>query len=116
MTETIRQKKVAGVVQEALNEIFQKMGLNMIEKGMVSIMGVSMTPDLLVARIGLSFFNISDPQLAMDKMQISMNEIRHQLGNKIKNQVRRIPTLEFYLDDSLDNVFRIEELLKSIKK
>lgn len=116
MKDGIRQKKVAGVVQEALNEIFQKMGLSIIGGGMMSISNVEMTPDLSVARIRLSFYNIPDPQQAIDKMQIGMNEIRYQLGNKIKNQVRIIPHLEFFRDDSLDEVFRIEELLKQIKK
>jgi ribosome-binding factor A len=116
MKDGIRQKKVAGVIQEALNEIFQKMGLSVVEGGMISISEVNMTPDLSVARINLSFFNIQDPQKAIDKMQIGANEIRHQLGNKIRNQVRIIPHLEFFRDDTLDEAFRIEELLKKIRK
>lgn len=116
MKESIRQKKIAGVVQEALNEIFQKMGLNMIEGGMVSISSVSITPDLLIARVYLSFYNIPEPQKALDQMHISLSEIRYQLGNKIKNQVRRIPELEFYIDESLEQAFKIEELLRKIKK
>ncbi len=116
MQESIRQKKIAGVVQEALNEIFQKMGLSLIEGGMVSIASVSITPDLLIARVNLSFYNIPDPQKALDHMHISLSEIRFQLGNKIKNQVRRIPELEFYIDESLDQAFKIEELLRKIKK
>ena len=116
MKETIRQKKISSVIQEALNEIFQKLGLNMLEGGMVTITQVNVTSDLLVARVQLRFYNIKDPQTALDNMHVSMNEIRHQLGNKIKNQVRRVPTLEFFKDDSLDHAFRVEELLKSIKK
>jgi ribosome-binding factor A len=49
-------------------------------------------------------------------MHISLSEIRYQLGNKIKNQVRRVPELEFYKDESLDQAFKIEELLRKIKK
>ncbi len=116
MQESIRQKKIAGVVQEALNEIFQKLGLNIIDGGMVSISNVSITPDLLIARVSLSFYNIEEPQKALDKMHISLSEIRYQLGNKIKNQVRRVPELEFFIDESLDQAFKIEELLRKIKK
>lgn len=64
MKESIRQKKIAGVIQEALNEIFQKLGLNMLDGGMVSISDVSVTPDLLIARVSLSFYNIENPQNA----------------------------------------------------
>ena len=116
MKDGIRQKKVAGVIQEALNQIFQKMGLSIIGGGLMSISSVEMTPDLSVARVRLSFLNIPDPQQAIDKMQIGMNEIRFQLGNKVKNQVRHVPNLEFFRDDSLDEVFRIEELLRNLKK
>lgn len=116
MKESIRQKKVAGVIQEALNEIFQKIGLSVVDGGMISISQVTMTPDLSVARIYLSFFNIPDPQKAIDKMHIGANEIRHQLGNKIRHQVRIVPQLEFFRDDTLDEVFKIEELLKKTRK
>jgi ribosome-binding factor A len=94
-TQGIRQKKIAGIVQKALNEIFQKMGLHMVQGGMISIMGVSITPDLLIARVSLSFYNIPNPQTALEDMKVSLSEIRYQLGNKIKNQVRRIPNLSF---------------------
>ena len=116
MKDGIRQKKVAGVIQEALTEIFQKMNLSVIGGGLMSISSVEMTPDLSVARVRLSFYNIPDPQQAIDKMQVGANEIRFQLGNKIKNQVRHVPNLEFFRDDSLDEVFRIEELLRNLKK
>ncbi len=116
MQENIRQKKIASVILEALNEIFQKLGLNILDDGMVSITGVSVTPDLLIARVSLSFYNIPDPQKALNQMHISLSEIRFQLGNKIKNQVRRIPELEFYKDESQEQAFKIEELLRQIKK
>jgi ribosome-binding factor A len=116
MKDGIRPKKVAGVIQEALTDIFQRMGLNIVNGGMISISSVNMTPDLSVARVNLSFFNIPNPQEAIDKMQIGGNEIRHQLGNRIRNQVRHVPQLEFFRDDTLDEAFRIEELLKQIKK
>ena len=116
MEQSIKQKKIASIVQEALNEIFQKTGLHMVQGGMMSIMGVTITPDLLIARVALSFYNIPDTQKVMEELKVSYGEIRHQLGNKMKNQVRRIPELEFFKDDSLDRAFRIEELLKKIQK
>src|SRR5689334_17723024 len=116
MKDGIRQKKVAGVIQEALTLIFQKMGLSVVDGGMISISEVNMTPDLSVARVNLSFFNIPDPQAAIDKLQVKGSDIRGQLGNLIRHQVRIIPHLEFFRDDSLDEAFRMEELLKKIRK
>ncbi len=116
MKDGIRPKKIAGVIQEALTDIFLKMGISVVDGGMISISDVNMTPDLSVARINLSFLNIADPQAAIDKLQIGASDIRHRLGNKIRNQVRIIPHLEFFRDDSLDEAFKMEELLKKIRK
>jgi len=114
MIEGKRQKQVAAVLQEELNEIFRKLGLNMIHNGMVSISSVKVTPDLLEARIYLSLFQIEDANAAMKHVEDRAWEIKKHLADKIKHTVRRIPVLQFYLDDTLDNVFRMEELFKKI--
>lgn len=115
MTEGKRQKQVAAVLQEELNEIFRRLGLNMIHGGMVSISSVKVTPDLLEARIYLSLFQIEQPELAMKLIEEKAWEIKKHLADKVKHQLRRIPVLQFYLDDTLDHVFKMEELFKQIK-
>lgn len=116
MEEGKRQKQVAGVINEELNLIFQKMGLQMIDGGMVSISSVKVTPDLLEARIYLSFFKVTDTKLALKKIEDRSWEIKKELAIKIKHQVRRMPEIKYYLDDTLDYVFKMEELFKKIKK
>lgn len=116
MEEGKRQKQVAGVINEELNLIFQKMGLQMIDGGMVSISSVKVTPDLLEARIYLSFFKVTDTKLALKKIEDRSWEIKKELAIKIKHQVRRMPEIKYYLDDTLDYVFKMEELFKQIKK
>jgi ribosome-binding factor A len=116
MEEGKRQKQVAGVINEELNLIFQKMGLQMIDGGMVSISSVKVTPDLLEARIYLSFFKVTDTKLALKKIEDRSWEIKKELAIKIKHQVRRMPEIRYYLDDTLDYVFKMEELFKKIKK
>ena len=69
MTEGKRQRQVAGVIQEEMNDIFRRLGLNMINGGMVSISSVKVTPDLLEARIYLSLFKIEDQEAAMKKIE-----------------------------------------------
>jgi ribosome-binding factor A len=115
MEEGKRQKQVAGVLLEELNDIFRRVGLNMLDGGMVSIASVKVTPDLLEARIYLSLFQVKDPELAMKKIEGRSHEVKRELSERIKHQVRRIPVLQFYKDDTLDNVFRMEELFKQIK-
>jgi len=114
MEEGKRQRQVAGVLQEELNDIFRRLGLNMIDGGMVSISSVKVTPDLLEARIYLSLFKIENEQAAMKHIEAKAWEIKRELAARVKHQLRRIPILQFFLDDTLDHVFRMEELFKSL--
>lgn len=116
MTEGKRQKQVGTEISKVLNTIFLKMGINMQDGGMVSISSVKMTPDLLEARIYLSMFKVKDQEAVLEKMKEKSSEIRGELGNEMRHQLRIIPHLTFYLDDTLDYVFKIEQLLDNIKK
>lgn len=116
MEEGKRQKQVAAVLQDELNDIFRRLNLHMIDGGMVSIASVKVTPDLLEARIYLSLFQVQQPTLAMKKIESQAWEIKKELVNRIKHQVRRIPVLHFYLDDTLDYVFKMEEVFKKIEE
>jgi ribosome-binding factor A len=116
MKEGKRQKQVGGLIQEEINFIFQRLGLNMIDGGMVSISSVKITPDLLEARIYLSVFNAADNKVVLKKIQDKAWEIKKELASRVKNQLRRIPELKFFPDDTLDHVFKMEELFRQIKK
>lgn len=116
MQETKRQRQVAQLIQEEMSMIFQKEGINVIKGGMVSISKVSVTPDLLEARIYLSLFKIEHPEVLMDEIKAKTSELRGALGNKLRHQLRRIPELQFFLDDTLDYVFKMEELFKQINE
>lgn len=115
MKEGKRQKQVGGLIQEEINMIFQRLGLNMIDGGMVSISSVKITPDLLEARIYLSVFNAADNKPVLKKVEDRAWEIKKELAARVRNQLRRIPELKFFLDDTLDHVFKMEELFKQIK-
>jgi ribosome-binding factor A len=116
MEESKRQKQIAGVIQEEMNDIFLRMGLNMMDGGMVSISQVKITPDLLEARIYLSLFQLNNADAALKKIEDRKGEIRRELGLRMKQQLRRIPELRFFKDDTLDHVFRMEELFKKINE
>lgn len=115
-TETKRQKQVAGLINEELNDIFRRMNLLMTDGGMVSIASVKITPDLFEARVYLSMFKVADNHAVLKKFEEKSREIRKELGIRVRHQLRSIPELKFYLDDTLDYVFKMEELLTKIKK
>ena len=116
MLEGKRQKQVAAVLEKDLNEIFQRMGLTMIDGGMVSIASVKITPDLFDARIYLSFFQVKDAVGTLNKIQEHAWEIKRELTARVRHQLRSMPQLTFYIDDTLDYVDKMEVLFKEIKK
>jgi ribosome-binding factor A len=115
MQENKRQKQIAGLLNEELTAILLRLGLNMVEGGMVSISSVKVTPDLLEARIYLSIFQ-ADGKAVLKRLEERKWEIKKELAAKVKQQLRRVPELKLFLDDTLDNVFKMEELFKEIKK
>ena len=116
MEEGKRQKQIAGLLNEEMNLIFQRLGLNMINGGMVSISSVKVTPDLLEARFYLSFFQVSDVPAALHKMEEKHHEIKKELAARVRHQLRSIPVLRFFQDDTLDHVFKMEEIFKKISE
>ena len=114
MEESKRQKQVGKQIMEELSAVFQKEGLNIIDGGMVSISKVSVTPDLLEARVYLSLFQIKKPAELMHQIKERTWELRKELGARLKNQLRRVPELQFFNDDTLDYVFKMEEIFKKI--
>jgi ribosome-binding factor A len=115
MEESKRQKQVGKLILEEMSSIFQREGVNIINGGMVSISKVMVTPDLLEARIYLSFFQIKEEQALLHEIKERVREWRNLLGQRVKNQLRRVPELHFFIDDTLDHVFKMEELFRKIK-
>ena len=116
MEEGKRQQQIAGLLNEEMNLIFQRLGLNMIGGGMVSISSVKVTPDLLEARFYLSFFKVEDVDAALHKIENLHHEIKRALAAKLTHQLRSIPVLKFFKDDTLDHVFKMEEIFKKIEQ
>jgi ribosome-binding factor A len=88
----------------------------MIDGGMVSLSGVKVTPDLLDARIYLSLFQVKDSKSILKRIEDRSWEIKKELASRVKQQLRRIPELKFFEDDTLENAFKMEELFKQINK
>jgi ribosome-binding factor A len=116
MKEGKRQKQVSALLMEELNRIFQKLGLNMIQGGMVSISSVKITPDLFEARIYLSFYQVPKPNEALKLIEDRAWEIKRDLVSSIRNQLRSMPQLTFYIDDSLAYVDKMDALFREINE
>lgn len=116
MQEGKRQKQVAAVLEEALNDIFRRLGLNMMHGGMVSISSVKITPDLYEARVYVSFYKIEDPAAALRQIEEKAWEIKKELTQRVRHQLRTMPVLSFFIDDTLEYVDRIEKIFKEIKQ
>jgi ribosome-binding factor A len=116
MQEGKRQKQVASLIQKELNDIFQRLDLTMIDGGMVSISSVKISPDLLQSKIYLSFFPVIKAENSMKHIEEKSWEIKRQLALRVKLQLRRIPVLHFFLDDTLDYAFKMEEIFKKINE
>jgi len=116
MQEGKRQKQVSAVLQQELNDIFIRLGLNMIDGGMVSISSVKVTPDLLEARIYLSLFKTENPVAVMKIIEDRAWEIKKLLADKVKHQLRRMPVMHYFQDDTLDYVFKMEDVFKRLEE
>ncbi len=116
MEENKKQKQVGQLLNEEMSDIFQREGINIVGGGMVSITKVMVTPDLLEARIYLSFYQIKDVPELLHKIKERTGEWRKLLGLRVRNQLRRIPQLTFYADDTQDHVSKMDEIFKQINE
>lgn len=110
--ETTRQQKVSRLLQKEMSEIFEFEVRGMMQGGMVTITKVNVTKDFSIARFYLSIFAVKDKKKLLEDIREHSPELRYRLGNRIGKQVRIIPNLEFFEDDSLDYIDNIEKLLK----
>ncbi len=115
MQESKRQKQVGALLLQELSDIFQRMGLGMMDGGLVSITGVKMTPDLLEARVYLSLFQVKDQAAALKKIEETAWEIKRELATRVKQQLRRIPVVQYFHDDSQEHASKMEDVFKQIK-
>lgn len=112
MEETNRQRKIAGVLQQDLVDVLQRAAQDGMKGVIISVSKVSVTADLGVAKVYLSVFPSEKRDEIIDGVKSNTPLIRHELAQRTKNQLRRMPELLFFGDDSLDY---IEEIDKSLK-
>lgn len=114
MKETKRQQKFSKLIQKDLGDIFLQDTKNIFGKAFITVTSVKMSPDLGLAKVYLSFLQAPNSQEMLEKINDHKKEIRKILGNKIGKQVRIIPDLIFYLDDSAAYAARMDEIISGL--
>ena len=110
MQET-RQNRIARLLQKELSLIFQSQ-TRMMHGVMVSVTRTRVSPDLSICTAYLSVFPSETGEELLKNIESNIKTIRYELGTRVHNQLRIIPELRFFIDDSLDYIERIDELLK----
>ncbi len=111
-SESMRQQKIGRQIQKDMSDIFSKEAASLLQGAMVSVTVVRMTPDFALAKIYLSIFPFDKAPAVMDALRENSWMIRKALGGRVKNQLRHVPELAFYIDDSLEYIETIDKLLK----
>ena len=109
--ETTRQNKISRLLQTERSEIFLRQTKSM-PGTLVSVSAVRISPDMSIARVYLSVFPSEKAAEMVKNINNNMKSIRYELGTRVRHQLRIIPELKFFVDDSLDYIEKIDSLLK----
>lgn len=113
MIENTRQKRIAKVLQNDLADLLQKMILDSGQQGiLLSVTKVTVTVDLSLSKVYVSIFPSEKAQAIVDEINLLKPSIKHQVSQRTKHQLRKMPDLKFYNDDSLDYIDKIERSVK----
>ncbi len=111
--ETNRQKKIGGVLQKDLADILQNHLRDAGELGtLISVSKVKVTTDLSIAKAYLSIFPPAKGKELIKEINLIKSKIKHELAQRTRNQLRRMPEMDFFLDDSLEYIEKIENSMK----
>lgn len=111
-----RQKKIGQLIQDEMSTFLQKEGANYYGNRFVTVTDAQVTPDLQVCRIYVSVFDRNEGEHVVKSLNTHSRDIRKRFGQIMRKTLRIIPEITFYLDDTLDQVFRLEEIFKQNKK
>ncbi|MBS1487814.1 MAG: 30S ribosome-binding factor RbfA [Bacteroidetes bacterium] len=111
---TLRQQKYGRLIQKELSDVFLKRKSDFLGNAFVTLAEVRMSPDLSVAKVYISMMLAKDKKVVMGNLNLHKNEIRKELGLRIRHQARIVPELVFVLDEVEENAQRMDELLKNL--
>ena len=109
-----RQSQVAEMIKRNFSLVLQEEGSYIYKNALVTVTQVSMSPDLSYAKIYLSVYNRDDKAGAIQELDKEKSRLRRSLGTRIRKHIRRIPEIDFFLDDTLDEMYRLNNLFDEI--
>ena len=109
---TVRQEKIASVIKKELGIYFQQNAIIIAKGAMITVTVVRMSPDLSIAKVYISIFGGKNNDASFDYVVSQSKLIRHEISKVVRNQLRKIPDIHFYRDDSFDYAQKIDQLLK----
>ena len=113
---SVRKLQVAELLRRNISHVFQAEGRYIYGlEPMVTVTTVQVTPDLALAKVYLSVFNTDNKQTVLLEINTALREIKRNLYNRIKKHVRRMPEITFYLDDTLDEFMRVDEMMQRLR-
>jgi len=113
--ESKRQKQVGEVVRRNFSMVLQNEGGYIYgTEPMVTVTSVRVSPDMGIAKVYLSVYNVEDKQSVILQMDASNQKLRQSLAHRVKRHMRRVPELHFYLDDTLDEMYRLNGLFNRL--
>jgi ribosome-binding factor A len=115
-TESKRQKQASEVIRRHFGLVLIQEGHNIYGDALVTVTNVKMTPDFGLAKIYLSIYNTPDKQEVIRLMKKNQHMLRNELARRIRKHVRRIPNIDIYEDETLDEMYRLNALFNQINK
>ncbi|MDX1910337.1 MAG: 30S ribosome-binding factor RbfA [Saprospiraceae bacterium] len=114
---TIRQKQIGELIRRYFGMILTEEGAYIFGRDkLVTVTDVKMTPDLLVAKIYISVYGTEDKQEVILLLEDAYPRLRQALASKVGKQMRRVPDIEFFLDDTVDEMYRVDQLLDRVNE
>ncbi|MDE6375345.1 MAG: 30S ribosome-binding factor RbfA [Alistipes sp.] len=110
--ENTRQQKIARQIQKDIAEIFQKEGAAIVSGLLVTVTAVRISPDFGYAKIYVSVFPFERSEELMQALEQNIRLLRRALGQRLRNQLKNVPEIQFFLDDSLEYIEHIDQALK----
>lgn len=112
---TKRQRQVAEMIRRNLSVVLQQEGSYIYGDALVTVTNVILTPDLLNAKIYLSIYNTDNKQAVLLMMAEERSRLQQGLSQRVRKQIRRVPQIAFYEDDTLDEMYRVNDLFRKLE-
>lgn len=114
--ESKRQKQTAEVIRRHFGSVLQQQGSYIYGQAFVTVTKVYVSPDMSMSKIYLSVYNVEDKESVIEKVNDNVHMLKKDLAARIRKHVRRIPEISFYNDETLDEMYRVNDLLNETLK